>query len=179
MWKERLFHLAQTKSHAQPTLPWLHLFSVVSPLCRVGNPLSIPATLYLDYPGNRINISPDPLRQSGTLHHTGYARLEQIRVLPARDVTFTQHNIPLTYTLNFRTTISLPRPRCTIVIHKVYVHLLLIRRILIGRATDFHIENVFRVNWKLAIVWKCYTNTTRLLQKLYSIFPHSTNITIF
>jgi hypothetical protein len=38
------------KSLAQPTLPWLHLFSVVSPLCRVGNPLSIHENLFLDYP---------------------------------------------------------------------------------------------------------------------------------
>jgi hypothetical protein len=76
-----------TKSPAQPTLPWLHLFSVVSPLYRVGNPLSIP-----EKPGNHINISPDPLRQSGVhytlgVHQLGYARLEQIRVLPAREVT--------------------------------------------------------------------------------------------
>jgi hypothetical protein len=36
------------------------------------------------FPGNHINISPDPLSQSG-IHQIGYARLE-IRVLPAREV---------------------------------------------------------------------------------------------
>jgi hypothetical protein len=61
------------------------------------------------------------------------------------------HNIPfmpLPYTLNFRTTISLPRPpRCIIVTHKGYTYAgLYIRRILLGRATYFHIENVFREN---------------------------------
>jgi hypothetical protein len=36
---------------------------------------------------------------------------------------------------------------CIIVTHKVYTYAgLFIRLILIGRATDFHIENVFRVN---------------------------------
>jgi hypothetical protein len=43
-------------------------------------------------PGNHINISSDPLRESGAhyklgVHQFGYARLEQIRVLPAREVT--------------------------------------------------------------------------------------------
>jgi hypothetical protein len=48
MWKEWRFHLAQ--KNLLHSLPWLHLFSVVSPLCRVGNPLSIPEKLFLDYP---------------------------------------------------------------------------------------------------------------------------------
>jgi hypothetical protein len=49
MWKERLFHLAQKN-----LLHSLHYhdytYSVVNSLCRVGNPLSIPENLFLDYP---------------------------------------------------------------------------------------------------------------------------------
>jgi hypothetical protein len=84
--------------------------------------------------------------------------LEQIRVLPAR---LEVSDRPSSYThsprlsilsqhptLNLRTKILLPRPpRCIIVTHKVCIYAgLFIRRILIGRATDFHIENAFRVN---------------------------------
>jgi hypothetical protein len=103
-----------------------------------------------------------------------YARLEQIRVLPAREVTvlsaITSHH-PI---LNFRTKLSLPRPpRCIIVSHTLMQDYLLDGRILIGRATDFHIEHVFRVN-------KEYSHDAkeiRLGSFKNSIFPHF--ITIF
>jgi hypothetical protein len=69
-----------------PAQPCLHLFSVVSPLCRVGNPLSIPENLFLDYP---VITSTSRLTHYAIVEYTtqfGYARLEQIRVLPAREV---------------------------------------------------------------------------------------------
>jgi hypothetical protein len=51
------------KSPAQPTV---HLFSVVSPLCRESgeSPLDSRESIFR-LPGNHINISPDPLGQSG------------------------------------------------------------------------------------------------------------------
>jgi hypothetical protein len=72
-----------------------------------------------------------------------------------------------TYTLNFRTTISLPwPPRCTIVTHKAYTYAgLFIRWILIGKATDFHTEKTF--SSKLENSLKCYRNTTRLLKNFF------------
>jgi hypothetical protein len=47
----------------------LHLFSVVSPVCRVGNPLSIPENLFLDYPVNTsISCLSDYARVEYTTH---------------------------------------------------------------------------------------------------------------
>jgi hypothetical protein len=86
------------KSPAQPIHYHDYTYSQLSrPLCRVGNPLMMPENLFFDYP---------VITSTSRLTHFqfGYARLEQIHVLPARELT------PLTYTLNFWTTISLPRP---------------------------------------------------------------------
>jgi hypothetical protein len=134
------------------------ILSCQSPVWSGESPLDSRESIFR-LPGSHINISPDQLRQSG-VHYTlgvyqfGYARLEQIRVRGSRGNRSLSHNIPLTYTLNFRTTISLPRPpRCIIVTHKVCTYAgLFIRRILIGRATDFHIKKVFRLKNSLKML---------------------------
>jgi hypothetical protein len=64
---------------------------------------------------------------------THYSRLEYTS-LKLRQIGADSRSLPLP-------------PRCIIVTHKVYTNAgLFVRRILIGRATDFHIENVYRVN---------------------------------
>jgi hypothetical protein len=64
----------------------------VSPLCRVGNPLSITENLFLDYP---VITSTSCLTHYARLEYTThwvhqfrYARLEQIYILPALSITF-------------------------------------------------------------------------------------------
>jgi hypothetical protein len=86
MWKERLFPLEQKN-----LLHSLHspILSCQSPVERVGNLLNSRESIFR-LPGNHINISPDTLCQSGVHYSTPiwiYARLEPIRVLPAREVT--------------------------------------------------------------------------------------------
>jgi hypothetical protein len=144
---------------------------------KVGNPQSLVHSvlrIYYSVNHSRVEYTSMELRQIA---------LEQIRVLPARleisdrgsDRPSSSHThsprlsiLSHHPTLNLRTNISLPRPpRCIIVTHKVHTYTGLF--ILIGRATDFHIGNVFRVNYK--IVWKCNRNTTQLLPN--SIIPHS------
>jgi hypothetical protein len=105
------------KSPAQPT-------SQLSVLCVESgeSPLDSRESIFR-LPGNHINISHTRV-ECRSIHKFGYARLEQIRVHPAREVTvlsaITCHK---QYILKFRTTISLPRPPwCIIVTHKVYTY---------------------------------------------------------
>jgi hypothetical protein len=94
---------------------YTHIFSVVSPLCIESgeSPLDSRESI-LDYP---------VITSTSRLNH--YARVEYIGVLytsldtpdwiRSRGNRSLSHNIPLTYTLNFRTTISRPRPpRCIV-----------------------------------------------------------------
>jgi hypothetical protein len=65
------------------------------------------------------------------------------------DISFVEQSRRVHPILNLLTKISRPS-RCIIVTHKVNTYAgLFIRRVLIGRATDFHIENVFQVNYKI------------------------------
>jgi hypothetical protein len=140
MLKERLFHLSQTNLlHSLHYHDYTYSELTVPCVERVGNLLSIPENLFLDYP---VITSTSRLTQIGADSHSPDSRGN-------RSIS---HNIPLTYTLNFRKTISLSRPprpvyNNKIVTHKVYTYAgLFIRQILIGRATDFHIVKIFRVN---------------------------------
>jgi hypothetical protein len=90
MWKERLFHCKfitwhnkiSCTAYTYSQLPVSTAWHWSAPC--VGNPLSIPDNLFLDYPVlqyNHINISPNPLRQSGVHHASLDARLKQICIL--------------------------------------------------------------------------------------------------